>query len=70
MNKYQLLSLQVPSGVVGTVGWWGNLERLLPAKAREKEWQLIDMHYEQPEYSKDPVILFDRDGHILLLPTR
>lgn len=65
MNKYQVLSLERPKGLVGTPGWVEDMTYLLPNKAQEKGMIMLDIIYEQPGDSRDPVIIFDREGRIL-----
>jgi len=66
VNYYQLLSLERPEGLVGEPSHYEDMTYMLPSKAQDKGMLLLDITYRQPEYSsKDPVILFDREGRIL-----
>lgn len=65
MEIYQLLSLEQPLGICGTPSSAIDLDRLLPPKAQDRRWRLLDMFYRQPKYPVDPVILFDARGRIL-----
>jgi len=67
MNFYQLLGLERPLGVVGPPEPWSSQDMscMLPAKARDKGVQMLDVLYKSPECQVDPIIIFDRDGRIL-----
>ena len=66
MNKWQVLSLENPSGVVGIPERWEDMTYMLPAEAQEKGLVMLDIHYRMPNRrSLDPIIIFSRDGRLL-----
>lgn len=65
MNYYQLLSLERPRGLVGEPTRCEEMSYILPRKAQEQGMMLLDIFYRQPEYPRDPVIIFNKEGEIL-----
>lgn len=61
VNKYQLLSLERPPGILAEPVDAIDLTYMLPAAAKDRGISLLDVTYS----GEDPLIIFDRDGRIL-----
>jgi len=63
-----MLSLEQPRGIVGIPDEWRckDMSYHLPKQAQDKGLVMLDMVYHMPEApSKDPIIIFNRNGRIL-----
>lgn len=66
MNYYQLMGLERPPGLIGYPAWAEDMTYSLPGQAQDERMIMLDISYRQPAYgSRDPVIIFNRDGNIL-----
>jgi hypothetical protein len=63
LNEYQALMLEQPPGEVGLPKEWEDLSYLLPGRAQERGFIMLDIVYAMG-YQRDPVIIFDRRGRI------
>jgi hypothetical protein len=65
MNKYHLLSLERPAGLIGEPIRGEDLTFMLPTRAKEAGMVLLDVTYRQPEKQVDPYIIYSQDGRLL-----